>query len=369
MPQMLLPSNGFANVKVKQRNELFRNQHYWLSEPDTSSSSSSSTTPCFCWSHNLQIALLALSYNVQHTIIHLLHPPKQLCLIHKMSLPATTGNGDASDAFFHQFSTIICLESHLQGDHSEDVVGPARQHWATKHLAEVAQAQGFPSQLPTQETASNVHAPKPIKPSRARKATSNRSGYTTPWYDNFNLADQGIMNTSGPYRPPAANPHTSRLPNSYRPFDPAELASYRAAVEAQLFSRNTQRVVSAPNGPYYYHGYNNNNNAEPSTSPIHPHYPLPSTPSPRVRYPSTPPNRPARHYRRTPSAESLPDLVGSTTLRANTEPIAESKNMSSLAAPDHYEPIEVYAVEVRNGDFIQSVKNPGNVKNSLAFRF
>ena len=53
------------------------------------------------------------------------------------------------------------------------------------------------------------------------------------------------------------------------------------------------------------------------------------------------------------------------TLRANTEPIVESKRMSSLAAPEHYEPVEVCAVEVRNGDFIQSVKNPGGFSSLL----
>ena len=277
-----------------------------------------------------------------------------------MPLSVPTSNGDVSDAFFNQFSTIIRIESRLRGDHSEDVIGPARQRWAIKHLAEVAQAQGFSSQPPIQETALNVHAREFITPPPAWRVTSNRSAHTTPWYENFNLADQGIRNSSGPYRPPAANRYISRPPNSYRPFDPAELASYRAAVEAQLFPRNnTQRVVSTPNGPYYHHDYNNN--ADPFTFPNdpHPHSQPLSTPSPRVRYPSTPPNRPARHYRRTPSAESLSDLVGSTSLRANTEPIAESAKMSSLAAPDHYEPIEVYALEVRNGDFIQSVKNPG----------
>ena len=277
-----------------------------------------------------------------------------------MPLSVPTSNGDASDAFFNQFSTIICIESRLRGDHSEDVMGPARQRWAIKHLAEVAQAQGFSSQPPTQEAAPNVHAREFITPPPARRATSNRSAYTTPWYENFNLADQGVRNSSGPYRPPAADRYISRPPNSYRPFDPAELASYRAAVEAQLFPQNTQRVVSAPNGPYYHHDYNDNN-ADPFTFPDqpHPHSRLPSPPSPGVRYASTPPNRPIRHHRRTPSAESLSDLVGSTSLRANTEPIAESARMSSLAAPEHYEPIEVYALEVRNGDFIQSVKNPG----------
>ena len=271
-----------------------------------------------------------------------------------------TGNGDASDAFFNQFSTIICIESRLQGDYSEDAVGPARQGWVEKHLSEVAQAQGFSSQLPTQEMASNVHTEESVKPPPARKATSSRSEHTTPWYNNFNLADQGVMNSSGPYRPPAVDQRTSRPANSYRPFDPAELASYRAAVEAQLFPRNTQRVVSAPNAPYYYHhGYNSNAGTFTFLNHPHHHSRLPSSPSPCVRYPSTPP-RPVRDLR-TPSAESVPDLIGSTKLRCNTEPIAESARMSSLAAPDHYEPIEVYALEVRNGDFIQSVKHPGKV--------
>ena len=284
-----------------------------------------------------------------------------------MPLSVPTGNGDASDAFFHQFSTIICIESRLRGDNSEDVIGPARQQWAMRHLAEVAQAQGFTSPLPTLDTASNVHARESFTPPLARRVTSHRSGYAKPWYQNFNLADQGIMNSSGPYRPPPANRYNSRPPNSYRPFDPAELAAYRAAVEAQLFPRNGQRVVSAPNEPFYQHNYNNNDDADPFNFPDHAHahpHPrsqVPSTPSPRVRYPSTPPNRPARyhHHPRTPSAGSLPDLVGGTALRANTEPIVESAKMSSLAAPDHYEPIEIYACEVRNGDFIQSVKNPG----------
>ena len=298
------------------------------------------------------------------------HPPEQICLIHKMPLSVPTGNGDASDAFFHQFSDIIRIESRLQGDNSEDVVGPARQCWAMRHLAEVAQAQGFTSQLPGLETLSNLHFRGSITPPPARRVTSNRSEFTKPWYEDFNLADQGIMDSSGPYRPPPANRYISRPPNSYRPFDPAELAAYRAAVEAQLFPQNTQRVVSAPNGPYHHHNYNNNNDStDPFTFPNHAHahdhpHPrsqVPASPSPRVRYPSTPPNRPARYnyHRRTPSAGSLPDLVGDMSLRANTEPIVESVRMSSLAAPDHYEPIEIYAREVRNGDFIQSVKNPG----------
>ena len=289
-----------------------------------------------------------------------------------MPLSVPTGNGgDASDAFFHQFSTIISTESRLQGDNSEDATGPARRHWATRHLAKVAQAQGFTSQqLPTTQEAAalNVHAREFVipPPHAARKATYNRAGYNnTPWYENFNLADQGVRNSSGPYRPPAVNRRTSRPPNSYRPFDPAELEAYRAKVEAQLFPHgNTQRVVSAPDEAYHHYDYNyDDNNADPSTFPhdAQPHPEpgpqLPSTPPPRVRYPSTPPNRPARGHRHTLSAESFADLVGST--RANTEPIAESARMSSLAAPEHYEPVEVCAREVREGDFIQSVRNPG----------
>ena len=280
-----------------------------------------------------------------------------------------TSDGDVSDAFFSQFSTIICVESRLRGDKSEDIVGPARQGWVVRHLAEVAQAQRFYPQLPTQEMAVNVHAQTPPP---AQMATSNPSGYTTPWYANFNLADQGVMNSSGPYRPPAENQYNSRPPNSYRPFDPAELASYRAAVQAQL---DIQHDVSATSRPHHYHYYNNKNNNHasaftfPDYSHSHPYSHsrpasgsrLASTPTPHVRYPFTPPNRPVRHrYRRTPSAEYFPDLMGgSMTPRSKTEPIVESARMSSLAAPDHYEPIEVYAVEVRNGDFIQSVKNPG----------
>ena len=272
-----------------------------------------------------------------------------------------TSNGDASDAFFDQFSTIIRLESRLNGDNSEDAVGPARQRWAVRHLAEVAEAQGFTSQLPTEGTlgtfVNSGHTQEFITPLPAQGGTSTPPYFSTPWYTHFYLADQGISTVSGPYRPPAVNQRISHPENSYRPFDPAEQAAYRAAVQAQLSPQNTQRVVTAPNGSTS----NCNYDPDPHNFPehAHPRPQLPITPSPRVRYPSTPPNRPARHHRQTPSAESLPDLTANTSLRANTEPIAESANMSSLAAPDHYEPIEVYALEVKNGDFIQSVKNPG----------
>ena len=272
-----------------------------------------------------------------------------------------TGNGGPSDAFYDQFSTIIRIESRLNGDHSEDVMGPARQRWVVRHAAEVAQAQAFTPHLPAQGTPVNVHAREFTTPPYAQTAKFSRPGHTTPWYENFNLADQGVQNSSGPYRPPASVTPAHSIPyppNAYRPFDPAEQAAYRAAVQAQLFPSYTQQVGTYPgvSSEHYYHY-----NAGPFHEPTYPntHFHGRSTPPSFTRYPSTPPNQPTRHDGRTPSVDSIYDLISNSTLRANTEPIAQSARMSSLAAPDHYELIEVSALEVRNGDFIQSVKNPG----------
>ena len=276
-----------------------------------------------------------------------------------MPAPVLINDGDASDAFFDQFSSIIRLEARLNGDNSEGVTGPAHQRWAVRHLAEVAEAQGFTVRPATQGTPFNVHAQEFITPPSAQTATFNHSGYTTPWYENFNLADQGIPDSSGHYRPPAENQRFARPPNAYRPFDLAEQAEYRAAVQTRLFphgTHGTQRVFSAPQRPY--RAYNDMDQQIYITRAA-PYFQLPSTRPAANRYSSTPLNQPAGYHGRTPSLESLPSIVTNTTLHANTEPIAQSARMSALAAPDHYEPIEIHALEVRNGDFIQSVKNPG----------
>lgn len=302
----------------------------------------------------------------------------------KMPLSVLISDGDASKAFHHQFSTIIRLESCLHGDHSEDITGPARQRWAVRHLTEVARAQGFTSQLPThaQGTTLNVHAPDFITPPPAystrlnvharefitppptQATTSNHSERIAPWYENFNLADQGV--SFGPYYPqPSTIPfnNLSRTPSPYNPLNPAELAGYRAAVRAQLFQSSDQRAESQ-------HSLSNDHLDHKPDLFSHPSHNflrgarLPSTPPnnfSRVRYPSTPHNRSARrpHQISPTDSDSLPDLFTNNTQRSNTEPIAQSASMGSLTAPDHYKHITVYAVDVQNGDYIQSVKNPG----------
>lgn len=254
-------------------------------------------------------------------------------------------DNDLSNAFHDQFSTIIRLESRLQGDHSEDVTGPAHQLWVVRHLTEVAHAQRITSQLPAQMMTANVHAPEFITPSHARVATASRSQHITPWYDNFFLADQRITDSSSP--------------NRYNLFDPAELATCPTATRAQLRESSDQNVRNQYNATigrvdsttYSVHG---STSRHPSTPP---------NTFPRAQYPSTPPNQSSRHHhrRRTSQLDFLPDLTANrsyTTVRASTEPTAESR-MGSLAAPDHYQPFEVRALDVQIGDHIQSVQNPG----------
>lgn len=251
-----------------------------------------------------------------------------------LSVPIS--DGDPSTAFFDQFSTIIRLEARLYGDHSEDVAGPAYGHWVVRHLTDVARAQGFTSPpSPAQTTTLNVHAQEFITPPPAQSKTSSRPVHSTPWYENFNLADQGVYDPSGPYHPTeptAESQPVSRSRTPYTAFDPDELAQYRAVIREQLV--------------------HSSNSCRPTTPPSN---------FPRARYPSTPPNLPHRRLRLASPTEPFPDLVNDTTLsslRASTEPLAEAK-MGSLAAPDHYEPVEIYALEVEIGDYIQSVKNPG----------
>lgn len=282
-------------------------------------------------------------------------------------LSVLISDGDPSDAFHDQFSTIIRLESRLRGDHSEDVTGPAHQRWVVKHLTEVAQAQGFPMQLPTQATAFNVHAGEFITPPPAQTTIFGHSGYTTPWHENFNLADQGVFDSSGPYYPAAQNiafHRLSRPPSPYHPFDPAERAAYRAIVRAQLLQSCGQRAESQPHASSEC--FDHTSDAFIRSSDNLPRFEPPTTPPNNfsgVRSPFTPPNQSPRLRGQTAppeSPESLSDLVANTTIRASTEPIAESR-MGSLTAPDCYKSIEVYAIDVQTGDYIQSVKNPGEV--------
>lgn len=271
--------------------------------------------------------------------------------------------GDPSDAFYHQFSTIIRLESRLQGDRSEDAIGPAHQRWVVRHLDEVARAQGFTSQLSTQTATLNVHAKEFITPSHAQPTISSRLGHITPWYENFNLADQGVYNISGPYYPTASTTayyHLPYPPSPYNRLNPADLIVFREAVRAQPFQSSNQYTESQHSVPTEYLNYNPDPFRHPNYN--HPRSHLPSTPpnnSPRVGYPSTPPNQPLRHPRQTSPTDSSPDLVATTMLRASTEPIAQSARMGFLTAPDHYIPLEIYALDVHIGDYIQSVKNPG----------
>lgn len=282
-------------------------------------------------------------------------------------------------AFHHQFSTIIRLESRHHRDLSEDIIGPARKRWVIRHLTEVAQAQGFTLQLSAQRSTLNVHAQEFITPSPAQTATSGRSGHVTPWYDDFYLADQGVFDSSGRQLPAAstiASHHLSRPPGPYHPFDPIELSAYRATVQAQLGHSSNQQAQSQRSASGSASGRHVDSHLDSLRCQSHSH-PLsrpPTTPPnhfPRVRYPSTPPNRSVRrhhhhHRRQTSSLEDLSNLVANTTLRANTESIAQSK-MGSLSAPDHYRPLEIYAVEIQIGDYIQSATNPGTQRRSIFF--
>lgn len=279
-----------------------------------------------------------------------------------MPLSVPISDDDLSNAFYHQFSTIVRLESRLQGDHSEDLTGPARQCWAVRHLTEVARAQRVTSQLPAQASTLRVYAREFMTPSPAQATTSNRSERITPWYENFNLADQGVYFDSSRFQPPTIPFNSlSRPASPYNPFDPAELAAYRAVVRAQLLQSSNPRVASQHR--VSSERLDHTSESTRRTSHNLPRSRLPSTPpnnSPRVRYPSTPPNRAPRHHRRhASSTDSLPDLVANTTLRASTEPIAQPASMGSLTAPAHYKALEVYALEVQIGDYIQSVKYPG----------
>ena len=277
-----------------------------------------------------------------------------------MPLSVLISSGDPSPAFYDQFSTVIRLESRLHWDNSEDITGPAHQRWAVRHLAEVAQAQGFTLRLPAEEINRNTR--HFVTPPPAQTATNNHLGHVTPWYENFNLADQGVLDSSGPYRPPTLNSATQCIlypPNCCDPFSPAELAAFHAALHTPpLFLNSTQRVPSV-----FVEHNNYNYNSDPLSRPNDNNSPsqICSTPPSRIQHssPSTPPNQPVTPHGQTSLVESPPDLFGNRTLRANTEPIAQSARMSDFTAPDHYEPFEVYALEVQKGDFIQSVTNPG----------
>ena len=278
-----------------------------------------------------------------------------------MSPPSVlVSDGDLSDAFFHQFSTVIRLKSHLRGDHSEDVIGPARRHWVVRHMAEVARAQGFTSHQPTPAAVLNVHARECITPLSTQTTTSSGPGYLTPWYNSFNLADQGVYDPSGPYLPtaPIAASYPSSHPSSpYVPFHPAESTAYHQAVRGQLFQSSNRQGESHPSASSGH--LDINSNLFRGASYHHPRSQLSSTPpnnSPCIQYPSTPPNRAPRHPRQISRVHSSPDLVVNATLRSNTQPIAKS---TTMAAPNHYQAFEVYALDVQIGDYIQSVKNPG----------
>lgn len=271
-----------------------------------------------------------------------------------MPQSAPINNSDPSAAFYDQFSLIIRLESRLRRDNSEDITGPAHQRWAARHLAEVAQAQGYNSRLPAEET--NFNARHFVAPPPAQTATNNHLGHVTPWYDNFNLADQGVLDSSGPYRPPTSTSltqYTSHPPNSCAPFTPAERAAFHATVQTPpLFRNSTQRVPSV-----FAERDNYNYNSDPFVLPNHNHQPsqIPSTPPSHVRhsFPSTPPNQIVISHPRASSVEFSPDLFGNRTLRTNTEPIAQSARMSEFKAPDHYKEYEIYALEIQVGDYIQ----------------
>ncbi len=336
-----------------------------------------------------------------------------------MPPPALTSNCDASDAFHDQFSEIIRHEARLRGDNSEDAMGPGRKHWVEKHLKEVAQAQAQrrPSQLPSQASTLNEHAQVFVSPLSAQKTTPVHSGQKTtpvhsgqitPWYESFNLADQGVLYGSGLYQSPGSNtkslnPALAQSPNRpynsfgsnaeshnlafaqspnrsynspgpntafqnrangqspYRPFDPAEVAAYRAAVQAQLSQSSTQRAEQQPIAPSEHH-YPYNSDLIYQTIQDDPRSQFPSAhlnANAYTRYPSTPPNLPATYPYQTPSVDSLSDITTNLSLHASTEPITRSAGMSSLIAPDNYISFELLAFEVTVGDYIQSVQYPG----------
>ena len=280
---------------------------------------------------------------------------------------SVTDNGP-STAFHDQFSDIIRLESRLHCDHAEDIIGPARKHWVTRHLWDIARAQGFTLQPPSEPSTLNVHAQEFVASPTSQAATHSRSEHTTPWYDNFYLADQDGLGSSG-YQLPATQTVASHNPPSrYRPFDPLELSAYRAAVQAQLFDQHTESQDSALgnafSGPIEQvpDPYRHSRHSPPYSQ-------LPTTPPtnvPRVQYPSTPPNRSTRqnhhhHRRQTSSLDDLSTLTPHTALCAITEPPVQSRMDSPSAAPDHYKRLTIYAIEIHIGDYIQSVDNPGTL--------
>ena len=253
------------------------------------------------------------------------------------------------------------MEARLHGDHSEDVAGPAYRHWVVRHLNDVAQAQGFTSPPSAQATTLNVHAQEFVTPPPAQAKTYNRPPvHSTPWYENFNLADQGVYDPSGPYHPTEPIPESpppfrSRTP--YTAFDPDELAQYRAVIREQL-------VHSAEKQPSAFHGrldYSSKSHQD-SHNHIHTRSRLPTTPPnnyPRVRYPSTPPNIPHRHLHLASSpTEPLSDFTNDTTLRslrASTEPLAEAR-MGSLTAPDGLDKVHVLREVVAKDGEVEEVK-------------
>ena len=248
-----------------------------------------------------------------------------------LSVPIS--DGDPSTAFFDQFSTIIRLEARLYGDHSEDEAGPEYLHWVVKHLADVARAQGFTAQA----TTLNVHAQEFTTPPPTQAKISSRPVHSTPWYENFNLADQGVYDPSDPYHPtePIPEPHPlSRSRTPYTAFDPVELAQYRTVIREQLVHSSNQSAEKQPSASHGCHNYIPDLHRDPSQIPTRSR--LPTTPPnnlPRVRCPSTPPNLPHRRLHLASPTEPFPDLDNDTTLRslrASTEPLPSGQIL------DHY---------------------------------
>ena len=279
--------------------------------------------------------------------------------------PLSVADNGPSTAFHNQFSDIIRVEARLHCDNSEDVTGPARKRWVTQHLWDIAQAQGFTdiSQAqgytphpPTEPSNLNVHAQEFVASPPSQAATNNLLEQTRPWYDNFYLADQDGPDTSDYQLPATQTAASHNPPGRYRPFDPLELSEYRAAVQAHLFGQNSASGNAFTGPTDHFPG-----------SPPYPE--LPTTPPnnvPCVSYPSTPPNRSARqndhhHRRQTSSLDDLSTLTTHTALCLNTEPTIESRAESPAAAPDHYKPLTIYAIEIHIGDYIQSIDNPGTL--------
>ena len=290
---------------------------------------------------------------------------------HKM-LPLSVADDAPSTAFHYQFSDIIRVESRLHCDNSEDVMGPTRNRWVTQHLWDIAQAQGFTDMaqaqgftphLPTEPSNLNVHAQEFVASPPSQAATDNRLEHTQPWYDNFYLADQDVPDTSDYQLPATQTAASYNRPSRYRPFDPRELSEYRAAVQAHLFGHNGEsgNAFSGPTDQFpdpYLHSHQN------------PPYPeLPTTPPtdvPCVRSPSTPPNRSIKqndhhHRRQTSSLDDLSTLTTHTALCLDMEPPIQSRIDSPAAAPNHYKPLTIYAIEIRIGDYIQSIDTPGTL--------